>query len=102
MRAPAAATMPFSTTPSPCLGASVTRRALCQRRSTRIVTFRLRLGAGGWNVSYVRCKALAIGSQDMLWFQSALTHDGWARDVRIAVENGVITRIETSARAAAG
>jgi formimidoylglutamate deiminase len=31
----------------------------------------------------------------MLWFQSALTSDGWVREARITIENGLIVRIET-------
>ena len=38
----------------------------------------------------------------MLWFLSALTPKGWARDVRITVDSGLIARIETGVAAAPG
>jgi formimidoylglutamate deiminase len=38
----------------------------------------------------------------MLWFQSALTPDGWAQDVRIAVADGCIVRLDAGCAAQAG
>jgi formiminoglutamate deiminase len=38
----------------------------------------------------------------MLWFQSALTREGWVSGARIAVADGVIARIETGATPGAG
>ena len=38
----------------------------------------------------------------MLWFQSALTREGWTSDVRIAVESGRISRMEMGTAPAPG
>ena len=38
----------------------------------------------------------------MLWFQSALLPSGWAHDVRLAIADGCIARVETGARPDAG
>ncbi|HTW36858.1 MAG TPA: formimidoylglutamate deiminase [Rhizomicrobium sp.] len=38
----------------------------------------------------------------MLWFQSALTPEGWARDVRITVEDGRIADVAANSQAAPG
>ena len=42
------------------------------------------------------------GSGTLLWFESALTPDGWARDVRIVVENGNIAALGAGVAAHAG
>jgi formimidoylglutamate deiminase len=39
-------------------------------------------------------RGLQSGRATMLWFQSALTPEGWARDVRIVVADGRIARLE--------
>jgi len=38
----------------------------------------------------------------LLWFESALTPDGWARDVRVVVENGKIAVLEAGVAAHEG
>jgi len=36
----------------------------------------------------------------MLWFETALLPAGWARDVRLTIENGLIARVETGVQSA--
>ncbi len=40
--------------------------------------------------------------RQVLWFEAALLPSGWARDVRVAIENGVISAVETGEPKSAG
>jgi formimidoylglutamate deiminase len=45
---------------------------------------------------------MACNTTPMLWFETALLPDGWARHVRIQTVDGLVVRVETGAKPSAG
>src|SRR5438045_3837175 len=94
MVAPIAATKPFSTTPRPGEpDASVASRALCQSVSQRMEPQGSAWLGRGKRLLWPRI--MACNTAPMLWFETALLPDGWARHVRIQTADGQVVRIET-------